>query len=209
MAGATAAISCDRLSPTFDTSAFSAHDKDIICEAYALSLDYISFRLRSKFEQSKLQGLPREYLIPSTPTTMAAKLRGLATHMEAEYPDLFETACAKLGFTPSTAHLTFNSVAKEIFQAGNVNWGRIVALFTFGGVVAHHFVETGHIEMVQLVTEWIPDFIANNLLTWIRENGGWEGFVKYFSESPHTLWKGIFAVGGFCAAGITLLALTK
>ena len=180
MAGATAAISCNRLSPTFDTSAFSTFEKDIIDEAYALSLDYVSYRLRSKFEQSKLQGLPREFLIPSTPTTMAAKLRGLATQMEAEYPDLFETACTKLVFTPPTAHLTFNSVAKEIFQTGNVNWGRIVALFTFGGVVAHHFVETGHIEMVQLVSDWIPDFIANNLLTWIRENGGWVSF--YFFE---------------------------
>lgn len=177
MAGATtAARPCDRLSPTFDTSAFSDTEKNICDDALGLSVDYISYRLRSKFEQSKLQGLNREFLIPRSPSSEAAKLRSLATHMEAEYPDLFETACTKLDFTASTAHVTFNSVAKEIFQGGNVNWGRIVALFTFGGVVAHHFVETGQIEMVHRVAEWIPNFIAGNLLPWIMENGGWVSF---------------------------------
>lgn len=176
MAGATAAISCERLSPISDNPAWSDTERNIIEIAYILGLDYVSYRLRSKFEQSKLQGLRREFLIPGTPSNTAVKLRSLATHMEAEYPDLFETACTKLGLTPSTAHTTLNSVAKEIFQGGNVNWGRIVALFTFGGVVAHHFVETGQIEMVHLVAQWIPDFIADNLLSWIRENGGWVSF---------------------------------
>ncbi|EDO33714.1 predicted protein, partial [Nematostella vectensis] len=104
-------------------------------------------------------------------------LRSLASHMEAEYPDLFETACTKLGITPATARSTFFSVAKEIFQTG-INWGRIVALFTFGGVVAHHFIESERPEMVPHVVEWIPSFIADNLLSWIMENGGWVSLKK-------------------------------
>lgn len=173
MAGATAALNNEDLSPTLNTSEMSRYDKDIIEDGFALTLDYISYRLRSKFEQSRLKGLPREFLIPQTPTnTSASTLRKLATLMEAEHPDLFESLCTTLGITPVTAYPTFVGVAQEIFQAGT-NWGRIVALFTFGGVVAHHFVETQRPEMAQRIVEWIVSFIADNLLTWIRENGGW------------------------------------
>ena len=173
MAGATAALNNEGLSPTLITSEMSRYDKDIIEEGIALTLDYISYRLRSKFEQNKLNGLPRQFLIPQTPKNASSStLRKLATLMEAEHPDLFESLCTTLGITPVTANPTFVGVAQEIFQAGT-NWGRIVALFTFGGVVAHHFVETQRPEMVQHIVEWIATFIADNLLTWIRENGGW------------------------------------
>lgn len=182
MAGATAALNNEDLSPTLNTSEMSRYDKDIIEDGFALTLDYISYRLRSKFEQSRLKGLPREFLIPQTPTnTSASTLRKLATLMEAEHPDLFESLCTTLGITPVTAYPTFVGVAQEIFQAGT-NWGRIVALFTFGGVVAHHFVETQRPEMAQRIVEWIVSFIADNLLTWIRENGGWVSCKEFFGK---------------------------
>lgn len=185
MAGATAALNNEDLSPTLSTSEMSRYDKNIIEDACALTLDYISYRLRSKFEQNKLSGLPRQYLIPQTPTNASSStLRKLATLMEAEHPDLFESLCTTLGITPVTAYPTFVGVAQEIFQAGT-NWGRIVALFTFGGVVAHHFVETERPEMVQHIVEWIVSFIADNLLTWIRENGGWVSIdSQIFFETP-------------------------
>ena len=176
MAGATAAVNSEDLSPTLNTSQMSRYDKEIIEDSLALGLDYISYRLRNKFEQNKLSGLPRQFLIPQTPTsTSSSTLRKLATIMEAEHPDLFESLCTTLGITPVTAHPTFVGVAQEIFQAGT-NWGRIVSLFTFSGVVAHHFVETQRPEMVPHILEWIVSFIADNLLTWIRENGGWVSF---------------------------------
>ena len=173
MAGATAALNNEDLSPTLNTSEMSRYEKDIIEEAFSLTLDYISYRLRSKFEQSRLKGLPRQFLIPQSPTNASTStLRKLATHMEAEHPDLFESLCTTLGITPVSAYPTFVGVAQEIFQA-ETNWGRIVALFTFGGVLAHHFVENQRPEMVQHIVEWIVTFITGNLLTWIRENGGW------------------------------------
>lgn len=207
MAGATAALNIEEISPT---SEMSRYDRDIMKEAFSLTLDYISYRLRSKFEQNKLSGLPRDFLIPQSPINASSTLRKLATHMEAEHPDLFESLCTTLGITPATARPTFVGVAQEIFQAGT-NWGRIVALFTFGGVVAHHFVKTQRPEMVPCVGEWIVSFIEHNLLTWIRENGGWDGFVAHFSESSQsqTMWKSLFTVGSICAAGLTLLALNK
>lgn len=188
MAGATAAVNNENLSPTLNTSQMSRYDKEIIEDSFALGLDYISYRLRNKFEQSKLGGLPRQFLIPQTPTsTSSSTLRKLATIMEAEHPDLFESLCTTLGITPVSAHPTFVGVAQEIFQAGT-NWGRIVSLFTFGGVVAHHFVETQRPEMVQHILEWIVSFIADNLLTWIRENGGWVSLILVFFYKIVLVW---------------------
>ena len=184
MAGATAALNNQDLSTTLNklTSEMSKYDKDIIEEGISLTFDYISYRLRSKLEQNRLKGLPREFLIPQTPTNASAStLRKLATLMEEEHPDLFESLCPTLGITPVTAYPTFVGVAQEIFQQGT-NWGRIVALFTFGGVVAHHFVETRRPEMAPCIVEWIASFIADNLLTWIRENGGWVSFNPEFFE---------------------------
>lgn len=174
MAGATAALNNEDHSLTPNTSEMSSCDKNIIEIARSLTLDYISYRLRSKLEQSKLQGLPRHFLIPpQSPTNvLTSTLRKLATDTEAKYPDLFESVCKKLDITPVSAYRTFVCVAQEIFQE-ETNWGRIVALYVFGGVVAHHFVETQRPEMVQKIVEWTVSFIARNLLTWIRENGGW------------------------------------
>lgn len=211
MAGATAALNNEDLSPTLSTSELSRYDKDIVNDGYSLTVDYVSHRLRNKFEQNKLNGLPRKFLIPQSPISASSStLRKLATLMEAEHPDLFESLCTTLGITPNTAHPTFVGVAQEIFQAG-INWGRIVALFTFGGVVAHHFVEIQRLEMVQRIVEWIADFIEHNLLSWIRENGGWDGFVAHFSDSSQSqfTWKSLVTVGSICAAGLTLLALNK
>ena len=190
MAGATAALNIEEISPT---SEMSRYDRDIMKEAFSLTLDYISYRLRSKFEQNKLSGLPRDFLIPQSPINASSTLRKLATHMEAEHPDLFESLCTTLGITPATARPTFVGVAQEIFQAGT-NWGRIVALFTFGGVVAHHFVKTQRPEMVPCVGEWIVSFIEHNLLTWIRENGGWVSFFLHLKSLGKICWRLFFSV---------------
>ena len=163
MAGATAALNNEDHSLTPNTSEMSSCDKNIIEIARSLTLDYISYRLRSKLEQSKLQGLPRHFLIPpQSPTNvLTSTLRKLATDTEAKYPDLFESVCKKLDITPVSAYRTFVCVAQEIFQE-ETNWGRIVALYVFGGVVAHHFVETQRPEMVQKIVEWTVSFIARN-----------------------------------------------
>lgn len=194
--------------PTLDTSTMSGCDKGIIEDASTLALDYISYRLRDRFEPSKLRGLSRRFLIPRTPTTESETLRKLASRMEAENPEVFGSLCTKLEITPATAHPTFVGVVQEIFQAGT-NWGRIVALFTLGGVVSHHFVETQRPELVQQVVEWIVNFIAHNLLTWIRENGGWDGFSTHFSSRSKTAWKIVLTLGSICAACFTLVALNK
>ena len=135
--------------------------------------DYIGFRLRSKFRQSCLRGLPREYLVPpSQPSAKAQKLRNLALNLESQHEQLFQQICYKVDLSQFQAHESFEEIAKEIFGTG-INWGRIVSLITFTGVIAHHFIEQERPQMVSEVVEWLLDFIRVHLSKWIIEHGGW------------------------------------
>lgn len=207
MTGAIAALHNQGLSIPLDTSGMSRGDKEILEEGFALTLDYISYRL---YKQHNLVRVPGQFFIPQTSENSSSRtIRKMATSLEEEHSKLFENLCAKLAMAPYSAFGTFNGVADEIFKDGK-NWGRIVVLITFGGVVASHFVEVQRPEFVQHVARWIVLFIANKCLTWIRENGGWDGLVDFFSESQQPpLWRSLLTVGSICAAGFTLFTLNN
>lgn len=179
-----------------------------------LVVDYVGFRLRSKFKQSCLRGLPREYLVPpSNPSAKATNLRTLAMNLEGQHDELFQQICLKVDLSEFQAEENFRNIATEIFSTG-MNWGRVVSLITFAGAVAHHFVEQERPEMVCEVVQWLCDFIRAHLVCWIIENGGWDGFVGHFNgdKPPKSFWTGVLAmgaVGAVGAAGFTFLALTK
>lgn len=207
MIGAIAALHNQGLSIPLDTSGMSRGDREILEEGFALTLDYISYRLD---EQHGHIGVPGQFFIPQTSTNSSSRtIRRMAKIMEQEHSTFFENLCTKLAITPYSAFGTFDGVAHEIFRNGT-NWGRIVAFITFGGVVASHFVELQRPEFVQHIAKWIVWFIAENSLTWIRENGGWDGLVDFFSESRQSpLCMSLLTVGSICAAAVTLLALNN
>lgn len=142
-------------------------------ETRNLVVDFVGFRLRSKFEQSCLRGLPREILVPPVqPSNQASSLRALAMNLEAQHEQLFQQICFRVDLSDFQAQKNFISIAQEIFN-NEVNWGRIVSLIAFAGVVAHHFVVEGRPDMVCEVIQWLLDFIREHLILWIIENGGW------------------------------------
>ena len=142
-------------------------------ESHELVYDYIGFRLRLKFKQSCLRGLPREIVVPpSQPNAKAKNLRNLAMNLEEQHEQLFQQICFKVDLSDLQARRNFHRIAEEMF-ATDVNWGRIVSLITFTGVVAHHFVEQEQPEMVCELIQWLLEFIRVHLITWIIERGGW------------------------------------
>ena len=165
-------------SPTEELS--NPFDEAIMKETEDLVVDYIGFRLRSKFRQSCLRGLPREILVPPCqPSNKALNLRNLAINLESQHQQLFQQICVQIDFSDLQARGNFNSVAKEIFS-NEVHWGRIVSLITFTGVVAHHYVEQERPEMVREVIQWLLHFIHVHLITWIIQKGGWVGELLPF-----------------------------
>lgn len=142
-------------------------------ETRELVVGYIGFRLRTKFQQSRLRGLPREYLVPpSNPSAKAVNLRTLAINLESQHDQLFQQICLKIDLSGYRAKEKFQKIAQEIFTTG-VNWGRIVSLITFVGVAAHRYVEREQYEMVDLLVLFLCEFMHVHLTGWIIENGGW------------------------------------
>lgn len=133
-----------------------AEDSPTAQQAQALAKDFISYRLGNG---------------PIPMSTTAATLRKLADQIEEQYPTLLSHLCHKLNITRTTAYQTFVEIASEVFVDG-INWGRIVALFAFGGKLAVYCDQHHMEDLVALVIEWVGRYVGG-LSEWIENHGGW------------------------------------
>jgi hypothetical protein len=78
--------------------------------------------------------------------------------------------CDRLDLNERTAAHTFIEVADEIFGK-DINWGRLVVLYTFGGKVAVYFKEHD-IDLCEEIASWLGNYVAGKS-EWIRKAGGW------------------------------------
>lgn len=101
----------------------------------------------------------------------AQNMRRLSDELEQCHQVLLSNMCNTLNMTSDTAHQKFVQVADEVFRDG-VNWGRIVALCTFGGRLAQFCARNGMQRSVRDVEQWLGDYISG-LSTWIQKQGGW------------------------------------
>ena len=106
--------------------------------------------------------------------TIGAAIEYLTHEFERRYEEVFHQTCNQLHVTPSTARQTFHLVVNDIFQDG-INWGRIVALFAFGGTLATQCVEKEMPLLVDQLIEWMTVYTDTHLMSWILQNGGWVG----------------------------------
>lgn len=73
---------------------------------------------------------------------------------------------------------SFREVAERVFQQG-ITWERIAVLVYVAGRLAVRMVESHLPQSVRDILRWTVDFFRANLLSWIREHGGW---INSFSE---------------------------
>ncbi|XP_005996279.1 apoptosis regulator BAX isoform X2 [Latimeria chalumnae] len=71
-----------------------------------------------------------------------------------------------------SAQEVFFQVAQSLF-AGGINWGRIVALFYFTSKLVLKAITTNLREIITTIVNWTLDFIVQNVIRWVREQGGW------------------------------------
>lgn len=128
--------------------------------------DYVNFRLQKEsFQWAGCPSLP-------TPGSVQRTMRTLGEEFEQRYTEVFQEMCNQLHITPNTAHPTFTAIVHELFSDG-VKWGRIVALFSFGGCMAVQCVEKEMPILVDQIVEWVTSYVDNHLQSWITEHGGW------------------------------------
>ncbi|XP_019722087.1 bcl-2-like protein 1 [Hippocampus comes] len=125
---------------------------------------------------------------PASPLREAASLdavkealRDSANEFELRYSHAFSDLDKQLHITPATAYQSFENVVDEVFQ-DDVNWGRIVGLFAFGGALCVECMEKEMIPLVDRIIEWMTVYLDNHLQPWIESQGGWQRFAEIFGH---------------------------
>ncbi|XP_054701256.1 bcl-2-like protein 1 isoform X2 [Grus americana] len=103
-------------------------------------------------------------------------LREAGDEFELRYRRAFSDLTSQLHITLGTAYQSFEQVVNELFRDG-VNWGRIVAFFSFGGALCVESVDKEMRVLVGRIVSWMTTYLTDHLDPWIQENGGW-GFTK-------------------------------
>lgn len=71
-------------------------------------------------------------------------------------------------------------VADDLFADNIYNWGRIVTLFAFGGLLGKHLVENGLKQHLDEVAHCVSEIVGEKLAVWIFKHGGWVSFCATF-----------------------------
>lgn len=92
----------------------------------------------------------------------------------------------------------FFQVACQMFADGAFNWGRVVALFYFACKLVLKALISNVPQLIRTIFNWTMDYLRDNLLQWIRDQGGWESLFG----TPTWQTIGIF-VAGILTASLT------
>ncbi|XP_075952020.1 bcl-2-like protein 1 [Anarhichas minor] len=110
-----------------------------------------------------------------------AALQDSANEFELLFSQAFSDLSLQLDITPDTAYHSFKSVMDEVFKDG-VNWGRVVGLFAFGGVLCVECVEKDMSELVSRIADWMTMYLDEHISAWIQSQGGWDCFAEIFGR---------------------------
>ncbi|XP_004644515.1 bcl-2-related protein A1 [Octodon degus] len=105
------------------------------------------------------------------------------------------------------ARAVFTQVMEKEFEDGIINWGRIVTIFAFGGVLLKRLPReliAPDVDTYKEISYLVAEFIMSHTGDWIRQHGGWEnGFVRKFE--PKSGWLTFVGVMGQICAVLSLL----
>ena len=109
-------------------------------------------------------------MIPTAVVKQA--LREASNECELRYQQTFSDLTSQLHITPGTGYQSFEQVMNEPFPDHGVNWGHIVAFFSFSATQCMKGIDKEIQESVSQVTTSMATYLNNHLEPWIQENGG-------------------------------------
>ncbi len=142
--------------------------EDLDCEAYVMACDYINHRV-----QKEGQAWADCPMLPS-PTRSRLLMRNLCEEFEASHKKELHELSKQLAITPRTCYPTFMEISKTMFCYEKINWEKIVALYSFGGILSIQCIDGSMPELISTVADWIGAFVEAHLDPWIQTQGGWE-----------------------------------
>ncbi|RUS74588.1 hypothetical protein EGW08_017648, partial [Elysia chlorotica] len=155
---------------------------------------------------------------PKKPPNRHCKtMRRIVKELSDRHNMVFKGMVNRLKPTQNNSFQTFVIVADEIFDDGQVNWGRIVAVYTFAARLAKFHRDSsssnesspidmkGKVTYEEKIALFVGKYVASKLGQWVLDHGGWDAFVEYFpdqGEFEEKMWKGVL----FTAIGLGALA---
>ena len=94
-------------------------------------------------------------------TTVKQILRETDNEFKLRYQQTFSDLTSQLHITPGTAYQSFEQVVNELFRDG-VNWGRIVAFFSFGGALCVESVDKEMQVLVSRIATWMATYLNDH-----------------------------------------------
>uniref|UniRef100_A0A3B5MFC5 BCL2 associated X, apoptosis regulator a n=1 Tax=Xiphophorus couchianus TaxID=32473 RepID=A0A3B5MFC5_9TELE len=64
-------------------------------------------------------------------------------------------------------------VVLGIFSDGEINWGRVVTVFSFTCLFVLKAYEDNIYDMIKNIINWTIDYFRNKVVNWIKDQGGW------------------------------------
>ncbi|XP_054615277.1 apoptosis regulator BAX-like [Dunckerocampus dactyliophorus] len=160
------------------------------CEGNAMSDERIGEALIKEVIEEELRDVPSEDIPPLTPLAVKVKsieeqkmvtqlgkmirIIGDRVKDDKEFQDAIDGVARASG----SKWDKFKQVADKVFEHG-ITWERIAVLFYVAGKLALKMMEARLPQSVREILRWTVEFYRNNLLSWIREHGGW---ICSFSE---------------------------
>ncbi|CAH1799464.1 unnamed protein product [Owenia fusiformis] len=133
----------------------------------------------------------------SRPAQVGRQLAQIGDDINEQYAGQFRDMIKILNVTPDTAYDAFAGVARKLFIDGNINWGRIATLLSFGYRLAISVFQNGIRGFFNKIVKFIVKFILNEKIAqWIAQQGGWIAALREIPEQVG--WSTIGFVAG-CA----------
>lgn len=99
----------------------------------------------------------------------------------------------KLNMGNGNTFQTFINVADEIFEDGQINWGRVIVVYAFAARLTAH-VRQRFPDYEEKIALYVGKYVGNKLGHWILAQGGWDAFADFFSDQSTVedkVWKGL------------------
>ncbi|XP_041848941.1 bcl-2-like protein 10 [Melanotaenia boesemani] len=160
------------------------------------------------------------------PSESAAAMRIMAQEMETQHQPRFHSlAQSFLNKCGPDLCSSLRMVMEEMVGDGHLNWGRVVSIFAFTGVLARQLQEQkgmkpgldpgqqqqelGHGPVnSHAMAETIADYLGEHKKDWMLENDGWEGFCKFSRSARDVSQDSSMKTALFAAAGVGIAGLT-
>ncbi len=109
----------------------------------------------------------------------AQTMRKTVTFMTNSNRDMFNEFLKVVKLDDIKGFSTLSRIADELFRDGVNNWGRVVALYAFGGYVAT-YTEDKDGKLAEMIGDFLGFYVSTHLSEWIDEHGGWVSYWLQF-----------------------------